>query len=145
MTPTGTKFIEDLVVGDVIYAMDLGEDTTGTNWREWTSSDIDLSNDRVVETTVMSVDPGTADSFIYINGTLYTPAHYVLVKKDGITQFLQTPYIDTTYEVYNYAQGTWVPIAGVENVEVQMDKISINCEPYDNFFTENMLAFDRPD
>ena len=125
--------------------MDLGGDTVTTNWQQWTSSDIDLTNDLIVETTVMSVIPGTANSFIYINGTMYTHGHYVLVKKDGVTQFLQTPYIDTTYEVYNYEQGAWIPIAGVENIEVQMDKISINCEPYDNFFTENMLVFDRPD
>ena len=145
LTPTGPRFVEDLVVGDVLYAMDLGEDTTSTNWTEWTSSNIDLTNDLVVETTVTSVVRGTADSFIYINGILYTHGHYVLVKKDGVTQFLQTPYIDTTYEVYSYDEAAWVPITTVENVEVQMDKISINCEPYDNFFTEHMLVFDRPD
>ena len=139
-----TKFIEDIVVGDVLYAMDLGGDTT-TNWTEWTFSGIDLTNDRVVETTVMSIIPGNADNFISINGTLYTPAHYILVKKDGVIKFLKTPDIDTTYEVYHYAEETWVPITAIENVGVNMDKISINCEPYDNFFTENMLVFDRPD
>ena len=145
LTPTGPKFIEELVAGDVLYAMNLGEDTVTTNWTEWTSSDIDLTNDLVVETTVVSAVRGTANRFIYINAILYTHGHYVLVKKDGITQFLQTPNIDTTYQVYNYDEAAWVPITTVENVEVEMDKISINCEPYDNFFTENMLVFDRPD
>jgi hypothetical protein len=144
LTPSGTKFIEDLVVGDTVYAMNLGGNET-TNWTEWSSTDIQLDNDLVVETTVMSVTPGTAENFIHINGNLYTPAHYLLVKKDGITKFLQAPNIDTTYEVYNYEQQSWVPITTVEEVAVEMEKISINCEPYDNFFTENMLVFDRPD
>ena len=145
LTPTGPKFIEELVVGDVLYAMNLDEDTVTTNWTEWTSSDIDLTNDLVVETTVVSTVRGPANMCICINAILYTHKHYVLVKKDGITQFLQTPNIDTTYQVYNYDEAAWVPITTVENVEVEMDKISINCEPYDNFFTENMLVFDRPD
>ena len=144
LTPSGTKFIEDLVVGDTVYAMNLGGNET-TNWTEWSSSDIQLDNDLVVETTVISVTPGTAENFIHINGNLYTPAHYLLVKKDGITKFVQAPNIDTTYEVYNYEQQSWVPITTVEEVAVEMEKISINCEPYDNFFTENMLVFDRPD
>ena len=144
LTPTGIKFIEDLVVGDTVYAMNLGGDET-TNWLEWNSSDIELDNSLVVETTVVSVTPGTAEHFIHINGTLYTPAHYLLVKKDGVTKFLQAPNVDTTYEVYNYEQETWLPITTVEEVNVEMEKISINCEPYDNFFTENMLVFDRPD
>ena len=124
--------------------MNLGGDET-TNWLEWNSSDIELDNSLVVETTVVSVTPGTAEHFIHINGTLYTPAHYLLVKKDGVTKFLQAPNVDTTYEVYNYEQETWLPITTVEEVNVEMEKISINCEPYDNFFTENMLVFDRPD
>ena len=28
---------------------------------------------------------------------------------------------------------------------MDLNKISINCEPYDNFFTKKMLVFDRPD
>ena len=144
LTPTGVKFIEDLIVGDTVYAMNLGGDST-TNWTEWSSSDIQLDNDLVVETTVMSVTSGTAENFIHINGNLYTPAHYLLVKKDGITKFLQSPNVDTTYEVYNYEHQAWLPVTTVEEVNVEMDKISINCEPYDNFFTENMLVFDRPD
>jgi hypothetical protein len=144
LTPTGVKFIEDLVVGDTVYAMNLGGDST-TNWLEWSSSDIQLDNDLVVETTVVSVTPGTAEHFIHINGNLYTPAHYLLVKKDGITKFLQSPNVDTTYEVYNYEHQAWLPVTTVEEVNTEMEKISINCEPYDNFFTENMLVFDRPD
>lgn len=144
LTPSGTKFIEDLIVGDTIYAMNLGGNET-TNWTEWSSSDIQLDNDLVVETTVVSVTSGTAENFIHINGNLYTPAHYLLVKKDGITKFLQSPNVDTTYEVYNYEHQAWLPVTTVEEVNVEMEKISINCEPYDNFFTENMLVFDRPD
>ena len=33
----------------------------------------------------------------------------------------------------------------VEDLDITFTSITINCEPYDNFFTENMLVFDAKD
>ena len=44
--------------------------------------------------------------------------------------------------VYSYETSTWEPITMYEVVPVVHETVSINCEPYDMFFTERMLTHD---
>jgi hypothetical protein len=53
--------------------------------------------------------------------------------------------IDTTYEIFSAETNDFKSIELVETVFMTLEKVSINCEPYDNFFTKKMLVFDRPD
>ena len=47
--------------------------------------------------------------------------------------------------IYSYIEQDFINIVSLEVVPQQEMVYSINCEPYDNFFTENMLVFDTPD
>ena len=101
--------------------------------------------DNVVETEIVSIDMTTEDEFIYVDGDLFSKSHYILVRKDGITKFIKALDIDTTYEIFSPETNEFVAIGLVESVIMTLEKVSINCEPYDNFFTKKMLVFDRPD
>ena len=48
-----------------------------------------------------------------------------------------------TYEVYNFISQDWQPVVTVEELLYIDNVYSINTEPYDNFFTDNMLVLDR--
>jgi hypothetical protein len=116
-----------------------------TSCISWSAQDLSLSNDMLVETTVMTLEEGESDTFIYIDGDLFVGTHYILTKKDGLVKFISASEIDNTYERYSYSDAGFVQIELVEEIVSRNRKISINCEPYDNFFTENMLVFDRRD
>jgi intein/homing endonuclease len=47
--------------------------------------------------------------------------------------------------IFSYADLGFVNIQSLDIVDYQETVYSINCEPYDNFFTENMLVFDTRD
>lgn len=44
--------------------------------------------------------------------------------------------------VYNYLSKSWEVIYMLEKVAAEHEVVSINCEPYDIFFTENSLVHD---
>jgi hypothetical protein len=65
------------------------------------------------------------------------------VRKDGVAEFLNSTEIDMTYEIFNYQVMDWVPVSSFEISNKQLLVYSINCEPMDIFFTENMLVYDK--
>jgi hypothetical protein len=83
--------------------------------------------------------------FIYVDGDLFSKSHYVLVKKNGVTKFIKAIDIDTSFQIFSAETSEFTDITLVETVYMNLEKVSINCEPYDNFFTKKMLVFDRPD
>ena len=141
LTTNGYVEAKNLNVGDKVLAVDLGENN---DWLSWSTTE-DLSNLPVVETTIVSLTPGVAQDFVFIDGDLFVNTHNILVKKDGVVKYLNVAQVDTTYQRYSYEQSGFVDILVVEKIDMEMEKISINCEPHDNFFTEKSLAFDRPD
>jgi hypothetical protein len=64
-----------------------------------------------------------------------------LARKDGVHSFVIAAEMDTSYEVYNYQTDDWTPVTDVIPMDVSLTVYSINCEPYDIFFTENMLVY----
>jgi len=140
--PDTTKPAGELQIGDKLKAVDLGANPG--DWRTWTTTeDLDLSN--VVETTIVNIGVHTDNVFIYIDGDLFSRSHWILARKNGETRFVKSNEIDTTWQRYSPEEQTWVDISLVEAIDLEMTKISINCEPYDNFFTKKMLVFDGPE
>jgi len=141
LTTNGYVEAKNLNVGDKVLAVDLGENN---DWLSWSTTE-DLSNLPVVETTIVSLTPGVAQNFVFIDGDMFVNTHNILVKKDGVIKYLNVAQVDTTYQRYSHEHSGFVDILVVEAIDMEMEKLSINCEPYDNFFTEKSLAFDRPD
>jgi len=141
--PGTTKLAGELEVGDVLLGVNMG--TTADDWLTWTSSDLSLDQSNIVETTITAINREVQTEFIYIDGDLFSKSHYILVKKNGVSKFIKATDIDTTYQIFSPESASFVDISLVETVYMNLEKVSINCEPYDNFFTKKMLVFDRPD
>jgi hypothetical protein len=141
LTPTGVVTAENLKVGDTLLALDISEiDMQNFNPAEWTSET--LSGNGVVETTVVNISARVSDQAVIVNGDIYSMNHWILARKDGLVQFVNSSNIDTTYEVYNYQTLDWTPVTGAEVISYIDRVYSINCEPYDMFFTNSMLVYD---
>jgi hypothetical protein len=140
--PDTLKPAGELVVGDKLKAIDFGSEYTDLRTAVF-PEDIDMTN--VVETTITSISTTEESSYIYVDGDLFSKSHWILAKKDGVASFIKSDAIDSTYQRYSPETNSWVDIEIVEEVELAMSKVSINCEPYDNFFTKKMLVFDAPD
>ena len=144
LTLNGRKPASELQVGDKLYAMNIPSENV-LDWTSWQSSDIVLNSDNVVETEIVSINVHQADKIYSINGDLYSESHYILTKKDNIIKFTRADQVDSTYSVYSYAAHDFEAILSVEAIDYEETVYSINCEPYDNFFTDNMLVFDTKD
>jgi hypothetical protein len=132
-----------LKVGDKLFALDLGPEPTNGDWRTWAlSAGQNLSSANLVETEIVDIQIVPETKFIYIDGDLFSETHWILVKKDDVVKFIKSTDIDTTYQRYSYNTHDFVDIILVESLDLAMDKVSINCEPYDNFFTKQMLVKD---
>ena len=102
-----------------------------------------ISGNGIVETTVVSINSRVSDRAIVINGDIYSIHHWILARKDGVIRFVSSSDIDTTYEVYNFQTLDWVEVQSAESI-AYIDRVyTINCEPYDMFFTNSMLVYDR--
>jgi hypothetical protein len=144
LTVDGRKPASELQVGDKLYGMNIPSENV-LDWTSWQSSDIVLNSDNVVETEIVSINLHQTDKIYSINGDLYSGSHYVLTKKDDVVKFTRADEIDSTYFVYSYAAFDFEAIISVEAIDYEETVYSINCEPYDNFFTDNMLVFDSKD
>lgn len=139
----GYKKAFDIEVGDELVAVDLTKTTD--SWLDWSTTDPTVLDGDLTTTTVTAKTVLMQNNYIYIDGELFTGGHFILTRKDGVIKFTDVEIVDTTYEKYSYSQRDFVPINVVDNVEIAMEKISIQCEPHDNFFTDQMLVLDQPD
>jgi hypothetical protein len=140
---SGYRNAADIEVGDELLALNLSSDQVSLI--DWATTNIEDLAGELVTTTVVSKTVTAVNEFIYIDGDLFTRGHYILTRKDGVISFVPAMNVDTTYEKYVLSQRDFVPINIVDNLEIAMDKISLQCEPYDNFFTEQLLVMDMPD
>ncbi len=115
------------------------------DWLNWSTENLTLNENNLKETTVVSVTSTQVDKIYVINGDAYSATHYVLTKKDNLSKFIRVDAIDDSYMIFSYADLGFVNIQSLDIVDYQETVYSINCEPYDNFFTENMLVFDTRD
>lgn len=141
LTPEGAVSAENLKVGDKLLSLNISDiDFATFNPEEWSTADIEGAN--VVETEVVSISSRVTDTVVRINNELYSTSHWILAKINGVTSFVKSEEITTSHEVWNFVENGWVPVTEAATI-AYIDKVySINCEPYDMFFTSNMLVFD---
>lgn len=145
-TPDGLVKAEDLQVGDVLLSSDIegfpytyeeGVTEAAINWSE-TNPVINLTT-----TTIVSINRVNSSYAVVINGDVFSQYHWILIKRDGQAKFVMSEnIIKETDEVYAFDAGSWESIQMYEIVPVEHETVSINCEPFDMFWTERMLTHD---
>jgi hypothetical protein len=140
-TPNGLKPAGEIQVGDTVYSLNIPSDLDEQEWLSW-SSDPDNFTANIVETTVTSVLTASGSTYVYVDGDMFTPTHYILTKKDDVIKFIKVDELDNTYQRYSYEINDFVDIEIVEDITVDQNNVSIHCEPHDNFFTEQMLVLE---
>jgi hypothetical protein len=140
-TPNGLKLAGEIQVGDSVYSLNIPSGLDEQEWLSW-SSDPDNFTANIVETTVTSVLTASGSTYVYVDGDMFTPTHYILTKKDDVIKFIKVDELDNTYQRYSYEINDFVDIEIVEDITVDQNNVSIHCEPHDNFFTEQMLVLE---
>lgn len=143
-TPEGLVPAGNLQVGDVLISADIAG--FPYDWTEgmgdafsWESADPQIT---LTETTIQDIKLRTADYAIVINGDIFSNSHYILIKRDGVARFVLVEDVVDTDQVYDYDLGQFSDIELIGRIDEQREVVSINTEPYDIFFTENMLVHD---
>jgi hypothetical protein len=140
-TLDGLKPAGEIKVGDVLLGLNIPSDLDDAEWTSWISNP-DNFTANVAETTVTSTLQNSSSEYVYIDGDLFTPTHYILTKKDNVIKYTKVDLIDNTYQRYSFEENDFVDIEVVEDISVEKSNISIHCEPHDNFFTEQMLVME---
>ncbi len=149
-TPDGLVRAEDVQVGDRLYSLNIEELGTDADavllaamsgslaWESGTFTSLGL-----VETEVTSIARATVDQLFIVNGDLFSPSHYILVKRNDTYTLTRADSLEPSDLVYDGSVNDWEPILAYESVPLTSgtEVISLRCEPYDLFFTEHMLTW----
>ena len=140
------KEAQDLNVGDQLKSISLPglSDTQTATIYDW-SSESDLSSAEEVVTTINKIDTHATDTTIRLNGDAFSPSHLILVQREGVSTFEWAKNVVQTDMVWDYSLGAWAPVTELETLEFPVNVITVNCEPYDIFFTEHSLTHDGKD
>jgi len=141
LTPNGPVAAEDLKVGDTLLSIDANEiDIDNFNPADWTSPVLNVNG--VTETTITSITSRIVDTVASLNGELFSTTHWILSKKDNVIKFTNVSDLDTSYEVWSHSVNDWTPVTSIDIISYIDRVYSINCEPYDMFFTNTALVYD---
>jgi len=144
-TPDGLVAAGSLKVGDVLISADIegvpymSSPEANESIYNWTDSE---PNIKYTTTTIVMVHRKTGDTVVAINGDIFSQYHYILIKRDGLARFIATADMAATDQIYSYASNSFEPITMLQMVPVSHEIVSIDCEPYDIFFTQEMLVHD---
>jgi beta-lactam-binding protein with PASTA domain len=144
-TPNGLVSATDLNVGDKLLSANIdGFPYDGILYTEQDAINWSGENSQVdiVETEIVDLRRSISKFAVVINGDLFSDTHYILVKRDNTEKFIKALEVLNTDQVWSYENQSWVNIDMLEKVEVDHEVVSIDCEPYDMFFTEKMLTHD---
>ena len=138
--------IENILVGDQLISIDIEEieiDGQTFDISSWSSET--FTNKGFVLTTVTDISAHKIiGPEIIINGDSFSQNHDILTKKNGVYSFKSAAEIDISYEIYDYDIQDWTPIDFIEIIENSETTVySIDCEPYDVFFTNNALVYNK--
>ena len=152
-TPNGLISAGQIEVGDEVIGLDIPgipdnywllDDGSYGTYSDYVITQEQMDNATEVITTVAGKRLHQNIGAVAVNGDIYTINHFVLAKRDGQIKSLNTSDLLTTDLIYNYQTKDFVAIEAYEkNEDVTIQSYSINTEPYDFFFTENGLTFDR--
>jgi len=145
-TTDGLVKAGDLRVGDTLLSASIegfpyeGEEGTTAQAIAWSDNNPNI----IPEVTTIANLYKTQSAFaVVINEDIFSQYHYILIQRNGVSKFeTSVNIIKETDLVYSYDTSSWEPIYLYEIVQAPHDIISINCEPYDMFFTERMLTHD---
>jgi hypothetical protein len=144
-TKSGLVAASDLKVGDKLLSADVEsfpyDNLAATNMDliNWTAENPYVN---LVETEVVGLRYHTAKWAVLVDSDIFSNTHYIMVKRGEITSFVKSLDLEPTDLIWSYAERTWLPISVLEKLDVNHEVVSIDCEPYDIFFTERMLTHD---
>ena len=144
--PEGLVLAHNLSVGDVLYSadiegLDLSTDVPIAEYFAGWSRENPVINS-TQETTITALSAHIVDKVIVINGNKYSVSHYILVKRDGVSKFVNVTEVVESDLIYSPTFSDWQPIIELRVSEGKELVITINTEPYDVFFTDNALVHD---
>jgi hypothetical protein len=145
-TTDGLVKAGDLQVGDTLlsaniegfpYEHEEGVTQAALDWSD--------SNPSIIPeiTNIVALYKTQSAYAVVINQDVFSQYHYILIKRDGIAKFEVSVNISSETDlIYSYENNDWEPIYLYEIVAAPHDIVSINCEPFDMFYTERMLTHD---
>ena len=145
-TTDGLVKAGDLRVGDTLLSANIegfpyeGDEGITAQAIAWSDNNPNI----IPEITTIANIYKTQSAFaVVINEDIFSQYHYILIKRDGVSKFeTSVNIVKETDLVYSYDTSSWEPIYLYEIIQAPHDIISINCEPFDMFFTERMLTHD---
>ena len=143
-TTEGLVAAKDLRVGDTLISASISTfPTEGFGATDlalaWKNSNPEIT---LVETKIAGISRKMSSYAVVVNSDLFSDTHYIFAKRGGQAQFIKSLDIESSDLIYSYLDSSWVEITTLEKVQVDHEIISIDCEPFDIFFTENMLTHD---
>ncbi len=102
-----------------------------------------LADSTQVLTTINNITLHSTTGGVSVNGEVFTTAHYLFVSREGIAIIVTANELLDTDLVYNYITSEFEVIYDLEFLNITYFAYSINCEPYDFFWTEKSLTFDN--
>ena len=106
---------------------------------EWTAQNPHIN---LVETEIVNIRTRTAKWAIIVDSDMFSDTHYILVKRNNVTKFVKAIDLESTDLIWSNSDQNWVAIGLLQKIQVDHEVVSIDCEPYDIFFTERMLTHD---
>jgi hypothetical protein len=83
-----------------------------------------------------------ASQSVSVNGEFYSGSHTMLVKRNNVASMVESADLLDTDELWSTDTNTWTPITELIISSIPHEVISINCEPYDMFYTDHFLVYD---
>jgi len=145
-TTDGLVKAGDLRVGDTLLSANIEgfpyEHEEGATQAALIWSDTDPNI--IPEVTTIAALYKTQSAYaVVINRDVFSQYHYILIKRNGVAKFeISVNISPETDFIYSYENSNWEPITLYEIVAAPHDIVSINCEPFDMFYTERMLTHD---
>jgi hypothetical protein len=144
-TRDGLVAAHDLKVGDKLLSADIEtfpyDNLLATNIDliQWTAQNPHIN---LVETEIVRLRTRTSRWAIIVDSDIFSDSHYILVNRNDITKFVKAIELERTDLIWSNTYHNWVSIGVLKKVDVDHEVVSIDCEPYDIFFTERMLTHD---
>ena len=114
------------------------EDLAAMSW----SPDI-IEGSAPALTTVNSISVNERRGAVSINTEMFTRAHYIFIERDGVAKIVTAAEVINTDKIYNYTNSQFIDIYELEFLDIVFFAYSVNCEPFDFFWTEHSLTFDN--
>ena len=145
LTTDGLTAAKNINVGDVLVSTEipgLGINFTIDEIKAWTQDPANMTVVPDKQTTVTHVVTSTASVSVLLNGELFSGTHYMLTKRDNVVRMIATKDLLNTDELWSADINNWVPVIQLIIKDLPHEVVSINCEPYDMFFTDHFLVYD---